>query len=190
MAKKPPKKKPQQPKETPLKVSIREYLLDEGFLREQIRDPKLELGYRFQFPHGKDGLGKDVGRNFTVVKEKNKDSIKISHGFHFSPDVSKAFDSLDINNKNKFMANLTSIIFIKELTFSLEFSADKKVIVIHDGIFLGGKKQISKNLFYRTIKRIYGTTMYCIALINERLGGKISIEDLPIEKKIDPSLYA
>ena len=38
--------------ESKIKNLIREYLLDEGILRENVKDPKIEFGFSFIFPPG------------------------------------------------------------------------------------------------------------------------------------------
>ena len=64
-------------KETNLKELIQEYLLDENLLRGNVKDPKLEFGFRFVFPGGTDPTGRPRGRNLTVTKPKNRDFIEI-----------------------------------------------------------------------------------------------------------------
>ena len=60
-------------KKVKIKVLIREYLLDEGLLRENLPDPKstLEFGYAFSYPPGQNV------QNMSVWKAKNKDFIII-----------------------------------------------------------------------------------------------------------------
>lgn len=53
-------------KESKTKVLIREYLLNEGHLRENLKDPKLDFGFRFEFPKGKTPDGKSTGRRIML----------------------------------------------------------------------------------------------------------------------------
>lgn len=59
-------------KESRIKQLIREYLLDESLLRGKIDDPKLDFGFQFIFPPGKDPLGRQIGRNMVVINPKKK----------------------------------------------------------------------------------------------------------------------
>ena len=170
-----------------LKAIIRQHLLDEGHLREEIKDPKFEFGFKFQYPISRDATGKEFGRNFVVIKPKNKDLIEVSHGFHLGNPHDKIFDSLDNDKKNHFFNEITKIFHIKELGFSINFTPERKVFVVVDKIYVQSGKAISKNPFYKTIKKIYGTVMYCIAIINEILSGKPG--DLSLGEKRDPSIY-
>ena len=104
-------------------------------------------------------------RNFTVIKPKNKDFIEITQGTTMSPPHAEAFEKLDVNKKNQFIRDLTNIIFIRGFNTSINFNPERKLFAIHDRIYLGGKKQISKNLFYKSAKEIYGVSMYCISLV-------------------------
>lgn len=49
-------------KESKIKTMIREYLLDEGLLKENIKDPRLEFGFKFEFPPEKDPSGRPIGK--------------------------------------------------------------------------------------------------------------------------------
>lgn len=68
-------------KENNTKVLIREYLLDEGYLRENIKDPRFDFGFRFEYPKGKTPDGKSTGRTFLVIKPKKIEFIEISRTF-------------------------------------------------------------------------------------------------------------
>ena len=71
-------------KESKIKNLIQDYLLDEGLLRGKISDPKLDFGFQFIFPPGKDPLGRQIGRNMVVIRPKNKNLIIVSLGVQIS----------------------------------------------------------------------------------------------------------
>ena len=80
-------------KESNIKQLIQDYLLDEGLLRGKIPDPKLNFGFQFIFPPGKDPLGRQIGRNMVVIRPKNKNLIVVSLGVQISEPHIRALNS-------------------------------------------------------------------------------------------------
>ncbi|MHA2186093.1 MAG: DUF2299 family protein [Promethearchaeota archaeon] len=81
---------------------IREYLLDEGLLREKVSNPKLEFGFQFIFPPGNDPAGRPIGRRMVVIKPKNRKLIVISLGTQISQQHIDALNSLKDDKKMQF----------------------------------------------------------------------------------------
>ena len=172
MAKKPAKKKPQQPKESNLKPLIREFLLDGCLLKEDIKNPNLDFGFKFLYPPTPNG------RPFSVAKPKKKDFIDITHGLHLAPNHSEAFDQLEGEKKNEFITKLLNIVHYKGLICDLRFKKEKKVYIIADRIYIEDKAKISINKFYKTIRMIFGTASFSVTFINEFLLGKFEPGDI------------
>ncbi|MFW9902210.1 MAG: DUF2299 family protein, partial [Candidatus Thorarchaeota archaeon] len=89
-----------------IKQLIQDYLLDEGLLRGKISDPKLDFGFQFIFPPGKDPLGRPVGRNMVVFRPKNKNLIIVSLGVQISEPHVNALNSLENAKKMNFFMDL------------------------------------------------------------------------------------
>lgn len=72
-------------------------------LKETLHNSKLDLGFRFVFPKGKDLQGKPLGRPFTVVKLKDKDILELLSSVTISPEHIKLFESMEKVSKAKFL---------------------------------------------------------------------------------------
>jgi len=165
MAKKPEKK------ESIIKVLIREYLLDEDVMRGQIKDPKLDFGYKFVFPGGADPQGRKRGRDFTVMKPKTKDFIEIRSGTIISPEhVAKLKDK-----KKHFFGALHKYLLSKSFFFQLD--AKNNMYAIIDTIFLEKDGTVSKNSFYKTVRKIFTSTIYSIVLLKEFCDDILDLSD-------------
>ena len=92
---------------------IREYLLDEGLLKEKIPDPdsKFEFGLIFAYPSG------EKGHRMQVIKLKDKDSIILSLQTQMPKSQANAFSSLKDNKKGQFFTILIKYFVIKEIYF-------------------------------------------------------------------------
>jgi len=168
MAKKPAQEK----KESNIKVLVREYLLDEDLMRGQIKDPKLDFGYKFVFPGGVDLQGRQRGRDFTVIKPKSKDYIEIRSGTIIAPKhVSKLKDK-----KKHFFAALNKYLLSKNFFFQLDVKNNRYAII--DNIFLKKDGTVSKNSFYKTVRKIFTSTIYSIVLLKEFCDDILDLSDV------------
>ena len=163
-------------KEGKTKVLIREYLLDGGLFRENINDPKLDFGFQFAFPKGTTPDGRQVGKNFAVVKPKNKDLIQISCGTQISAEHVKKLNSLPGKGKLKFFKDIQKVFFLKEVYFSLD--AKNHRYNVSDTIFLKKDGSVSKNAFYRSVRKIFGVVMYSVFVLEEHCSSEPSGIDL------------
>ena len=124
--------------ESEIKKLIQEYLLDEGILREKVKDPKIEFGFRFTFPPG------PIGKIMFVIKPKNKDLIIITIGTQISEPHINALNSLDDNKKMQFFVELRKFFLLKDVYFRINIENHR--YEISDQVFLKEDGSVSKNM--------------------------------------------
>ncbi len=174
-------------KENKTKVLIREYLLDEGHLRENIKDPRFDFGFRFEFPIGKTPDGKSTGRTFLVIKPKKKEFIEISSSTKISPVHVKALNSLKDVKKKQFFTDIRKLFFLQNVFFQIDLKNYRYVVI--DRIYLEKDGTVSKDFFYRIIRKVFNCVVYSITLLLEYISGKIKPEDFSTIKSPNSSLY-
>lgn len=179
-------------KESKIKHLIHDYLLDEGLLREKITDPKVEFGFRFIFPPGKDPLGRQVGRNMVVFRPKNKNLIIMSLGIQISDPHIKALDSLEKNKKMNFFMDLRKSFLLKDVFYRIDIKNHRYEII--DQRFLNKDEFISKNSFFKMVRKVFNGATYSNFILDDYCAGKIKPEDFMKAKEFtsdsDFSLYS
>ncbi|MFX0073712.1 MAG: DUF2299 family protein [Candidatus Hermodarchaeota archaeon] len=179
-------------KDNKIKQLIHDYLLDEGLLREKISDPKVDFGFQFIFPPGKDPLGRPVGRSMVVFRPKNKNLIIVSLGIQISKPHVKALDSLDQNKKINFFMDLRKSFLLKDVFFRIDIKNYRFEII--DQFFLDVNEVFSKNSFFKTVRKVFNCAAYSNIILSEYCAGKIKPEDLLKSKDFDSdsnfSLYS
>ena len=163
--------------EDKLKNVIKEYLSNTE-LKETLHDDKLELGFRFLFPKGKNPDGKPLGRPFTVVKEMKKDILEISSNVSISKQHVDAFDSMEKGAKQKFFKNLAKVFHLKEVFFNIDLQNNRYAII--DNIFLNKGEIIVKNTFYNSIRKVLGCIIYSIIELQDFCSGEFDAGSLKI----------
>jgi len=145
---------------------IREYLLDEGFLREKITDPKLNLdfGFIFAFPSGQ------RGQRMSVFKPKNKNLIIISIRIQLSKPHSKALNSLEDDKNIQFFSDLRKYFLMKEVFFQIDIQNYR--YEINDQLYLDNEGIVSKDSFFKTIRKVYYCFIFSNILLKEYCSGK------------------
>jgi len=162
-----------------IKNLIREYLLEENYYLSTIRDdPKLEFGYKFIYPGGT-RAGKNIGRQFTVIRPKNQNFIDISCGTQIAPAHFKVLNSSP-DKKLKFFNELKKLLFLKGYLFNIDINNNRYVVV--QRIHAKEKSKIAKNLFYKKISKMFGVVMYTIILLQEYCSGAIKSEDFRVHE--------
>ena len=179
-------------KDSKIKNLLQEYLLDEGLLREKISNPTLDFGYQFMFPPGKDPMGRPIGRNMVVIKPKQKDLIIISLGTQISKPHVDALNSLKEDRKLHFFWDLRKFFLVKDLFYRIDIQNYR--YEISDQIFLKDDGSISKNNFFKSIRRVFDGSAYSNIMLGEYCSGKISPGDFMKGKDFaggsDFSLYS
>ncbi|MHA2006449.1 MAG: DUF2299 family protein [Promethearchaeota archaeon] len=179
-------------KESKIKHSIQEYLLDEGLLRKKISDDKLEFGFQFIFPPGNDPTGRPIGRNMVVIKPKKKNLIVIILGTQIANPHIDALNSLKEDRKMQFYWELRKFFLIKDLFYRIDINNYR--YEISDQIFLKNDGSVSKNNFFKSIRRVFDASAYSNIILGEYCSGKIRPEDFIKSKDFaggsDFSLYS
>lgn len=179
-------------KESKIKNLLQEYLLDEGLLREKISNPKLDFGFQFIFPPGKDPQKRPIGRNMVVIKPKQKNLIVISLGTQISKPHVDALNSLKENRKMQYFWDLRKFFLVKDLFYRIDIQNHR--YEISDQIFLKDDGTISKNKFFKSIRRVFDGSAYSNIILGEYCSGKISAGDFMKGKDFasgsDFSLYS
>ena len=81
-------------KEGGIRDLILEYLLDEDVLKKKIPDKKIEFGFEFTFPPGRNPRGQLIGQTMFVFQPKARNFIIITIGTQLSPAHIKALKDL------------------------------------------------------------------------------------------------
>ena len=153
-----------------VKDLIQDYLLDEGILREKLKNPKLEFGFLISFPPGLNN-----GHKLNVFMPKGKDFIIISLGTQINQEHVNALNSLG-EKKAIFFLNLRKLFLSKDVFFRID--AQNNRYEISDQIFLKQNNAISKNSLFKGIRRVFNIAMYANTILQEFCMGKVSQEDL------------
>ena len=172
--------------ESKIRNLIREYLLDEGILREKIKDQKIDFGFQFAFPPGQ------ISKIMFVIKPKNKDIIIVTIGTQISDPHINALNSLNDNKKMQFFMELRKFFLLKDVYFRI--SVDKYRYEISDQVFLKEDGSISKNVFFKSIRKVFNSAAYSNIILEEYCSEKIKPEDFTKAKEFtsgtDFSLYS
>lgn len=172
--------------ESEIKKLIQEYLLDEGILREKVKDPKIEFGFRFTFPPG------PIGKIMFVIKPKNKDLIIITIGTQISDPHINALNSLNDNKKMQFFIELRKFFLLKDVYFRINIENHR--YEISDQVFLKEDGSVSKNVFFKSVRRVFNCAAYSNIILEEFCSGKIKPEDFTKPEEFtsgsDFSLYS
>ena len=170
-----------------IKQLIQEYLLDEGLLRKKIPpdNKKLEFGFQFIFPNQP-----TIAQKMVVIKPKDKDLIIISNPIQISPQQVEVLNSLEDNRKVNFFMDIRKFFLAKDVFFRIDPQNFR--YEISDQIFLKRNGTISKNSFYKSIRKVFTCSAYSNMILNDYCYGKIKPEDLTKSKDFtsDFSLYS
>ncbi len=178
-------------KESKIKVLVREYLLDEGLLRNKMDVPKLEFGFQFAYPPGNDPTGRPIGKIMIIIKPKKKDLLIISIGTQISPGHVNALNSLKPDKKMAFFMDLRKFFLLKDVFFRIDIQNHR--YEISDQIFLPKSNFISKNKMFKSIRRVFNSMAYSNMILGEYCAGKVKFDEIDKAKDFsssDFSLYS
>lgn len=160
--------------ESPINRILREYLLEEELMRGKINDPNLEFGYKFVFPGGMDPQGRQRGRDFTVIQPKGKNVIELRSGTMISPEHVKKLG----DKKKHFYAALHKYLLSKNFLFQLDAKQNRYALI--DVYFLNLGGTISKNTFFKMVRKIFTSTIYSVVLLQEFCEDVLDLGDLEL----------
>lgn len=159
---------------------ILDYLEEENLFPKQISNNTLEFGYAFSFPPG---LRKAP---LQVIQPKQKDFIVISLGIQIPEGYIQALNTLDPEKKGKFFFEIRKFLLLKNFLFNFDLQHYR--FQISDQIFLKREKGISKNSFFKIVRKIYNTGQYCNMILAEFCAGKLDTKDL--HDDLTPTFYS
>ncbi len=163
---------------------IKIYLEQEGLLDKIIEEPGIKFGFQFNYPFSKD-LSSQKNQSIVLYQPNNKDFLIISISTQISKHHSKLFLN-DLNRKNQFFMDIKKIILIKNLFFRIDTRKD--CYEISDQIFLDSIKQISKNEFYKRVRKLYNVHVYCNLILIEYCVDHSNIKDIKKLQEFDSNL--
>jgi hypothetical protein len=172
--------------ESKIKHLIQEYLLDEGLLRNKLPpdDKKIDFGFQFIFPPG------PIEQKMVVIKPKNKDLIIVSNPMQIAPQQVEALKALKDNRQFYFFVDIRKFFLAKDVFFRIDTQNFR--YEISDQIFLKRDGTISKNSFFKSIRRVFTCAAYSNMILSEYCSGKVKPEDIAKSKEFtsDFSLYS
>lgn len=164
-----------------IKELIQEYLSQEGLLKENLIDPKIEFGCKFIFPPV------PMGKIMFVVKPKNKDIVVITIGTQISEPHVNALNALENNKKMQFFLDLRKFFLLKDVYFRIDIAEYR--YEISDQIFLEKEGIITKNNFYNSVRKVFNCDAYSNIILEEYCSGKIKPESF-IKSSIGSSEFS
>ena len=168
-------------KKSKIENLIRDYLLDEGILREKLAGSNYDFGFTFEFPQG------PQSQKMSVFKLKNKNCIYIAIRIQFSEKHAKLFNSLKDNQRFQIFHNLRKFFLIKEVYFKIDIK--NFIYEIIEQIFLDKEGDISRNTFFKGIQKIFYCFLFSNLLLREYCSGK-EISSTKFGPDFDFSLYS
>ena len=146
---------------------IREYLLEEGILKDKIDSDKFDFGFIITFPLG------SKSQNLSVYKPKNMNGIFITVRFQISQEKAEIINSFKINKRNQLFSDLRKYLLIREVFFTFNFQ--NLIIEIHEQIYPNKEGFISKNSLFKLIQKVFYCYLFSNLLIEEYCTGKIRL---------------
>ena len=142
-----------------IEENIKQWLTDEDFLREVKYDENADFHFIVEFP--KENI-------MDVVKPKDKDSLIIACATQVAPQHKTLMENADINTKKEFILDLNFGLNTFLVDFELQVNNDiLQQFVITEQIF---EDALTKDMLYRTLKRVFKAKLHCIWLIDKKFG--------------------
>lgn len=170
-------------KESKIKHLIREYLIEEGLLKDNVPDPqsRLEFGFHFHFPPGTDPNGRPLGQIMAVTKPQHKDVVIVVIGTQISQPHVNALNSLGDAKKMQFFVDLRKFFLLKDVFFQVDVQNYR--YEISDVTFIEKNGDLSKNSFFTSVRKVFNSAAYSNMILNDYCAGKVKVEDFGKEKE-------
>ncbi|MBQ2613444.1 MAG: DUF2299 domain-containing protein [Methanobrevibacter sp.] len=142
-----------------IEEQVEKWLLDEDILREMKYDENADFHFIVEFP--KENI-------MDIVKPKDKDSLIIACATQVAPQHINLMESADKKTQKDFILDLNFGLNQFLVDFELQVNQDiLRQFVITEQIFEDG---LTKDMLYRTLKRVFKSKLHCIWLIDRRFG--------------------
>ena len=142
-----------------LEENVRQWLSEEDLLREVKYDENADFHYIIEFP--KENI-------MDVVKPEGKDCLIVACATQVAPQHLDLMKHSDNKTQKDFIMDLNFGLNNFLVDFELQVAQDiLQQFVVTEQIFEDG---ITKNEFFRTLKRIFKAKLHCIWLIDKTFG--------------------
>lgn len=140
-----------------IEENVEKWLLDEDVLREMKYDENADFHFIVEFP--KENI-------MDVVKPKDKDCIILACATQVAPQHLDLMKSADPKVNKEFLMELNFGMNQFLVDFELQVNQDiLHQFVVTEQIFEDG---LTKDMLFRTLKRIFKAKLHCIWLINQK----------------------
>jgi hypothetical protein len=142
-----------------LEENVRQWLSEEDLLREVKYDENADFHYIIEFP--KENI-------MDVVKPEGKDCLIVACATQVAPQHLELMKQSDNKTQKDFIMDLNFGLNNFLVDFELQVAQDiLQQFVVTEQIFEDG---VTKNEFFRTLKRIFKAKLHCIWLIDKTFG--------------------
>ncbi|MFX0009251.1 MAG: DUF2299 family protein [Candidatus Hermodarchaeota archaeon] len=160
---------------TNIEKLIKEYLLEEGILKERLNNPNFDFGFIFSFPPG--GIRT---QNMSIYKPKDRNSIFITIRYQIAEEKVKILSSLKEDQKLLVLEDLRKLFLIKEVLYAIDIQ--KMIVEIHEQFYPQKDGIIPKDVIFKKMLTVFYSYIYSNILIDERCKGK--------DKAMDTSAFS
>lgn len=142
-----------------LEENVRQWLSEEDLLREVKYDENADFHYIIEFP--KENI-------MDVVKPEGKDCLIVACATQVAPQHLELMKQADNKTQKDFILDLNFGLNNFLVDFELQVAQDiLQQFVVTEQLFEDG---ITKNEFFRTLKRVFKAKLHCIWLIDKTFG--------------------
>ncbi|MDO5823490.1 MAG: DUF2299 family protein [Methanobrevibacter sp.] len=142
--------------------TIKKWLLDEDLLKEMTYDENADFHIIAEFP--KENI-------MDIIKPKQKDCIVVICATNVSPEHKNLMISADPEVNSEFISEVN--FGLNNFLVDYELQINNNILhqfIITDQIFEDG---LTKDMFIRTLKRVFKSKLHCIWLIDKKFGSII-----------------
>lgn len=142
-----------------IEEQVEKWLLDEDILREMKYDENADFHFIVEFP--KENI-------MDIVKPKGKDSIILACATQVAPQHINLMESADTKTKKEFILDLN--FGLNQYLVDFELQVNQNILrqfVVTEQIF---EDALTKDMLYRTLKRVFKAKLHCIWLIDKKFG--------------------
>lgn len=158
------------------------YLDEEDLLTKKVSDTKIEFGYIFKFPPGQQR------QSMQVINPMKSDYVVISLGIQIPDVFIQALNAIEPNKKIQFYIDVRKFLFEQNFLFRFELALNR--FHISDQIYFKEGGTISKDKFFKSVRKIYNASQYCTLLLEEYCMDKIDKKYLEPSDLTDPHFYS
>ncbi|MFX1321124.1 MAG: DUF2299 family protein [Promethearchaeota archaeon] len=170
------------PKSKKVEDLLVRYLKEENLLKKKIINPEIEFGYVFGFPP------KQQRQSMQVVSPKKGDYIVISLGIQIPDVFIQALNDIEPQKKVHFYIDIRKFLLAQNFLFRFELALNR--YHISDQLYFEEGGVISKDKFFKSVRRIYNASQYCTLLLEEYCMDKVDKKYLEPRDLTDPHFYS